>query len=110
MDDRLARVGQNEALFRRVNERLEDLNDSFETLTETFDVVCECGDATCAAQIALARSAYEEVRGDATLFIVEPGHVNASVEAAIEKHSAYHVVRKHQGLPQRIAKQTDPRP
>ena len=50
------------------------------------------------------------MRGDATLFIVEPGHVNASDEGAIEKHSAYHVVRKYEGLPQRIAKRTDPQP
>ena len=109
MDERLARVGQNEALFRRVNERLEDLNDAFGTVTETFDLICECGDAACVAQIAIPRSAYEQVRSDATLFIVEPDHVNASVEAAIEKHSAYHVVRKYEGLPQRIAEQTDPR-
>lgn len=109
MDERRARVGQNEALFRSVNERLEDLNDTFGTVTETFRVVCECGDAACVAQIAIARSAYEHVRGDATLFIVEPGHVNASVEGAIEKHSAYHVVRKQEGLPQRIAERTDPR-
>jgi hypothetical protein len=78
--DRRARVGANEAVFRQVNERIEDLNQSFETFTETFKVVCECGDADCLDQITIIATAYNDVRADAALFIVVPGHADPEVE------------------------------
>jgi hypothetical protein len=34
MDERAARVGKNEALFRNVNERIEQLNESFAAVTD----------------------------------------------------------------------------
>jgi hypothetical protein len=80
MAEREARVGMNEALFRAVNERIEDVNESFATLTDAFEVVCECGDAGCLRQIRMASDAYERVRAGATLFIVVPGHETAEIE------------------------------
>jgi hypothetical protein len=109
MDERQTRVGQNEALFRAVNERIEALNEAFAVVTETFDVVCECADSGCIKQIPVSIDAYELVRSDATLFIVAPGHEAPNLEDIIEKHNDYFVVRKHRGLPQRIAEETDPR-
>lgn len=109
MDERATRVGKNEALFRQVNERIEQLNESFATITDTFEVICECGDSGCVMQISIANDAYERVRTDATLFIVAPGHENSEVEDIVETQSAYHVVRKHAGVPGRIAVETDPR-
>lgn len=47
MDERQTRVGQNEATFREINERIEALNEAFAVVTETFDVVCECADSGC---------------------------------------------------------------
>ena len=110
MDERGARVGMNEALFRAVNERVEDLNESFATVTDTFEVVCECGDAGCVAQIRVASDAYERVRAGATLFIVVPGHETAEIEEIVDKQDAYYIVRKDAWLPKRIAEETDPRP
>ena len=109
MDERAARVGKNEALFRTVNERIEKLNESFATITDTFEIICECGDSGCVTQISIASDAYERVRTDATLFIVAPGHENSEVEDIVETQSGYHVVRKHAGVPARIAEETDPR-
>jgi hypothetical protein len=109
MDERQTRVGKNEAVFRAVNERIEDLNQAFAVVTETFEVVCECADSACIKQISIAIETYERVRSDATLFIVAPGHETADTEDIIEKHDDYSVVRKHAGLPQRLAEQTDPR-
>jgi hypothetical protein len=109
VDARQPRVGVNEALFRAVNERIEDINEAFATVTETFEIVCECGDPECMAQISIARDAYERVRADATFFIVAPGHEKLDIEGIVEKHDDYLVVRKHPGPPQRIAEQTDPR-
>ena len=109
MDERGARVAKNETVFRNVNERIEQLNESFATVTDTFEVICECGDSGCVTQISIATDAYERVRTDATLFIVAPGHEVSEVEDIVDRQSVYHVVRKHAGLPARIAEETDPR-
>ena len=93
----------NEALFRAVNERVEDLNESFATLTDTFEVVCECGDAGCVAQIRIASDAYERVRAGATLFIVVAGHEKLEIEEIVDRQDAYYIVRRtlrcRSGLP-----------
>jgi hypothetical protein len=109
MRDRRMRIGENEALFRQVNERIEGLNESFATVTGTFEIVCECADARCVNRIPIARDAYERVRADPTLFIVAPGHESPEVEEVVDQQIAYHVVRKQRGLPQQVAKRTDPR-
>jgi hypothetical protein len=103
------RVGENEALFRRVNERIEDLNESFAVVTDTFEVVCECADSGCVRQISITRDAYEQVRADPTLFIVTPGHESPEVEGIVDERTAYHVVRKHPGLAEQVARETDTR-
>jgi hypothetical protein len=109
MDERARKIGENEALYRTVNERIEGLNKAFGTVTETMTVVCECGDASCAAQIALDVSEYERVRADPTMFIIVPGHEIPDVEDAVETHETYAVVRKHPGDPAELARETDPR-
>ena len=107
--DRRARLGANEALFRTVNEKVKDLNETFQTFTETFEVVCECGKAECLDQITIAATAYNDVRADAALFIVVPGHADAEVEAVVEEKDHYEVVRKREGPQKRIVEATDPR-
>jgi hypothetical protein len=109
VDERAGRLGQNEALFRKVNERSEQLNESFATVTDTFEVICECADSGCVTQISIASDAYERVRTDATLFIVAPRHENSELEDIVDTQGGYHIVRKHAGLPARIAEETDPR-
>lgn len=73
-EERARRVGENEALFRVVNERIESLNVAFASITETMDVVCECGDLECAERVVLSVSDYERVREDPTHFVLLPGH------------------------------------
>jgi recombinational DNA repair protein RecR len=109
MDEREARVRMNEALFRAVNERIEDVNQSFATLTDAFEVVCECGNAGCVTQIRIASDAYERVRAGATLFIVVPGHETAEIEEIVDRQDAYYVVRKEAEVAKRVAEKTDPR-
>jgi hypothetical protein len=99
----------NEALLRAVNERIEELNEPFSTVTGKFDIVCECGDPICLTQISIAVDAYERVRTEATLFLVAPGHENLDIEDVVEEHDNYRIVRKHPGVPERVAEQTDPR-
>ena len=109
MSERTQRVGRNEATFRHVNERIEEINRSFALLTETMSVVCECGDATCVEQVAVGVAEYERVRSDPARFILAPGHEKPDVEEIVEQADAYIVIAKLPGEPERIAKETDPR-
>jgi len=47
MSSREERIGLNEAVFREVNERIENLAETFDLKTQSLDLVCECGDGTC---------------------------------------------------------------
>lgn len=109
MDERGRRVGENEALFRQVNERIEDVNRTFATLTSHMDIICECGSAACAERLKIGLGDYERVRADAQLFIVLPGHELLDVEELEERHEDWFVVRKSKGEPAELAEETDPR-
>ena len=106
--ERARRVGENEALFRSVNEQVRDLNQTF-LVEGTLRIVCECGEQSCIDQIELMPGEYEAVRSDSALFAVKPGHEVEDVETVVERKDGYWVVRKAPGAPQRIARETDPR-
>jgi chromosome segregation ATPase len=55
------RAARNEALFREVNERVEELHDKL-TSGGTAEFVCECADETCTERLALPLATYERVR------------------------------------------------
>jgi hypothetical protein len=109
MSSREERIGLNEAVFREVNERIENLAQRFELQEEPLDLVCECGDADCVRRISMTRAEYEEIRSDPRQFAVHPGHEYPDVEEVIERRKGYDIVNKNQGIPKRIAEQTDPR-
>jgi hypothetical protein len=108
-DERGRRIGENESLFRAVNERIEGLNEAFGMVTETMSVVCECGDIACSEQIEISLPDYERVRADPTLFLVIPGHEIEDVEDVAERRDGYNVVCKHRGEPAEVARENDPR-
>ena len=103
------RIGLNEAVFREVNERIEDLADTFDLKAEPLDLVCECGDATCVRRISMTRAEYEEIRSNPHQFAVHPGHEYPDVEEIVDRRKNYDIVRKTEGIAERIAEQTDPR-
>jgi hypothetical protein len=109
VDERERRIGQNEVLYRAVNERIEDLNQTFGAITETMTVVCECGDITCAEHIEVDLPTYEQIRADPTLFFVRPGHEQPDVEDVVDRADEYDVVRKRAGEAAAIAVENDPR-
>jgi hypothetical protein len=102
------RKGLNEAVFREVNERIEDLAETFD-LARELDLVCECGDAGCVERITMTHEEYERLRSDAHLFAVHPGHEQEDVESVVARQQGYHIVEKDEGPPARVAEQTDPR-
>jgi hypothetical protein len=107
--NREERIGMNEAVFRDVNERIQDVATAFNLTTEPLDLICECGDAACVERISLTRDAYEAIRADSELFAVATGHVAPDVEEVVDQRSGYDVVRKFKGVPAEIAQKTDPR-
>lgn len=110
MDEGQQRKAANEALFREVNERMEELHNRFMlTEEEPFAVVCECDRLDCNERIELDVAEYERVRQDATCFIVRPGHEDSAVEDIVDTGSHHVIVRKRRGEPAEIARETDPR-
>jgi hypothetical protein len=109
MDERARKMGMNEALFREVNERIEELADTLGLRGELLELVCECGDASCTQHIRMIAQEYESIRKDPTLFAIFPGHEQPDVEDVVANHDGYDVVRKHAGGPAELAKSTDPR-
>lgn len=108
MDSRQQRVAKNEALFRRVNERIEEINEALPGDSES-DFLCECGNDDCTAPVSLTLSEYEEVRSDPTHFLSAHGHEAVDVETVVRETDRYAVVKKFAGEAERIAVETDPR-
>ena len=88
------RLARNEALFREVNERLQELGRRTGTAEGGLDAVCECADETCVQRIHLSVREYERVRAHPRRFVTRPGHV-ADVERVVARAEGYVVVEKH---------------
>jgi hypothetical protein len=109
MSDRARRIGENEALFRQVNEHVQSLGTGVAEGHSPMQIFCECGDLSCDDRFSVPSSKYEEIRGDATLFFVVPGHNKVGIEEVVERTEDYDVVRKLAAEARRIAEETDPR-
>jgi hypothetical protein len=103
---RAERAAENENLFRRINERVEELSQGLDDLS----IVCECADAGCVARIrAVPVAEYEAVRRHADRFFVVVGHERSDVETVVDERTAYLIVSK-QGVAGEVARNDDPRP
>ena len=109
MDERERRLGLNEAAFREVNERVEEIHQELESNTGLLDIVCECGVASCTERISVPIGEYERVRSDATHFLLQVGHEDPTVERTIETHGTYIVVEKEGAEVEEVVEATDPR-
>jgi hypothetical protein len=106
MSDRADRLARNEALFRSVNERVEEVVQPGPA--ETIDFLCECGDSECVEKISLAREEYERVRAHGAQFALVAGHEIPEIEYVVMRSDRFLVVRKHPDEAE-IAQETDPR-
>jgi uncharacterized protein YifE (UPF0438 family) len=109
VDERGKRVGENEILFRGVNESLRELGESSTPAREEANFVCECANTFCTERIRMPLSAYEQVRADPKRFFVIKGHEEADYERVISEHGTYVVVEKLPGGPAGLAISDDPR-
>jgi len=109
MSERTRRVGENEALFRTVNDEVHGLSSAFAVSSDPMSVVCECGRPDCTEKLELSAGEYEDVRRESTHFVIKPGHELADVESVVVRHERYWVVEKRDGEAAKIARITDPR-
>ncbi len=107
-DGRAARLADNEALFREVNELVKEVAAEWHDPDEPIGFRCECAEADCVAKIPLRAAEYERVRSNPHWFIVVPGHENLEIERVVERIRDVLVVEKI-GVGREVADETDPR-
>jgi hypothetical protein len=95
-DLRAVRAAQNQSLFRKVNQRLVELNETFAAFDDRTVFVCECARIECVEEVDVALRNYARIRGNPRCFIVAPGddHVLPNVEQVVERHRTFLVVEK----------------
>jgi hypothetical protein len=107
-EERARRIGLNEALFRQVNDEIQDAYKTDEAETDRLSILCECGDLDCTMQVPIPFERYRAVRADPLLFIVTPGHDAPDVETIVEREEDFEIVSKDSGIPEKIARSTAP--
>jgi hypothetical protein len=108
-DERARRVGLNEALFRQVNEQIEELNRTFGADVPAMAVICECADGGCTERMEVPVAEYEAVRRDPRRYLVVPGHETPEFESVVESRDDWLVVEKEGEVPVELSEETDPR-
>jgi hypothetical protein len=101
------KMARTEAAFREVNEAIAKIAVRFES-TEA-DFVCECADPECAHRITADLDDYEDVRAEATRFIIAEGHDEPTVERVVDEGDEYAVVEKFLPKMARIVRSLNPR-
>jgi hypothetical protein len=109
MKERTRRIGENEAIFRAVNEQVQGITTTLSSATETMSIVCECGQGDCTEQFPIEPAEYSRVREDGTLFLVKPGHELPDTEKVVEEGDGYFIVQKDPGEPAELAEALDAR-
>ena len=102
------RMARTEAAFREVNEAIAETAARFEA--EEADFVCECADPQCAHRVTAELEDYEEVRSEATHFLLAPGHHEPAVERVVDRAPEFDVVEKVTPPMARIVRRLNPRP
>jgi diaminopimelate decarboxylase len=104
------RKAANEALFRNVNERIQQLQRSFALAEhEPLQMICECGRLDCMTRITVEVDVYEDVRSHPDRFLVDGGHEDLTVEEVVHVAAGYTIVRKNDGDPLDVVAEADPR-
>ena len=76
------RIAENDATFRRANERISAAAETFRVDTPV-PFVCECADPECSEVVRLRLEDYEEIRADSRHFFHIPGHRDADGTAGV---------------------------
>lgn len=83
------RLEHNEAVFRAINEEIDDASNG-----GARAYVCECADASCSETIRLTQAEYRAVRADPDRYVLIPGHEVAGLEDIVQREPDHLVVEK----------------
>jgi hypothetical protein len=89
-------AAENQALFRNVNARIEEVNRLFDVFTPFASWTCECWQIACIERIDMTLEEYAAVREKPTTFAVyaSDDHFEPRVEDVLQRHERYWVVEK----------------
>jgi hypothetical protein len=73
------RVGENQALFRDVNERINAVNEARSVWVKISEWVCECADEACTERIEMTPEEYEGLLKSSTSARRPPRHQAADL-------------------------------
>ena len=104
------RKGRNEAIFREMNEKLEQ---KAQMLVDPRDVervpfLCECPQLDCVAVATLTLREYETVRTNGLRGLAVPGHQDLSVERVVAENERFVTTEKF-GRAGEVFANADPR-
>jgi len=94
LDAQRQRAARSQSMFRRANERIDQLNSEFGNADETRRYVCECANTSCGELILVPHDEYLRIRRHPNEFLVAPGHELPHVEEVVERTARWIVVRK----------------
>jgi hypothetical protein len=95
VEPRVRRYAENEALFRELNDRIDDTAPRFFFEGEEAQkFVCECGHAGCREWITVKISEYEAIRDHPARFFVFGGHDEPEAERVVAETERFAVVEK----------------
>jgi len=90
-EQRKQRIVKNEVSFAQYNERRKAFE---EAASEPIPFVCECGDETCFMAVELLPHEWNAAHRREDQFVVVPDHIEPDLEAVVEQHAGYWVLRK----------------
>ena len=97
----------NESVFREANERIAERRAELTAIDGPTPFLCECDDQRCTALVRLTLDEYEQVRSEATQFVIVPGHPTDG-EVDDPRGDGWVCVRKR-GHAAEVVRETDPR-
>jgi hypothetical protein len=86
------RLKHNEAVFRTVNDEIDELGEGGSRSSRAF--VCECADPNCSETIQLTHAEYARIRSEPRHYILVPGHEIPEIEDVVEQAPDHIVVEK----------------
>jgi hypothetical protein len=109
MSERERRLARNEAVFRDVNENIQQVAEQLEGGEHhLYEYCCECANNGCNERVQLTVREYEALRGHSTWFALIDGHDLPEIETVVQRHPRYVVVEKQREAAE-VARGTDPR-
>lgn len=93
-DARVARIAENEVMFRTANESLRAVFEHAEEAQQPFPFLCECGDSHCTVLVLLSLDVYADLREHPDRFVIAPGHKQLDTERVLDETDAYQLIEK----------------